>query len=193
MLYKDIIIIQNNIKYDFSDIYQVNKDGDVYNKLTNNVLNKQYDSHGYVRYHFWIRGKNKHLWFYAHRLVANAFIPNPNDLPQVNHKDGNKNNNNVNNLEWCTQGYNMSHGFKTGLFDNAIKHSKSKDNINRLKENAKNLKVKVDKYDMNGNFIQTYNSYKEAANDVKLKFDTSIRRCCKGELKSAAGYIWKKH
>lgn len=68
-------------------------------------------SRGYYRYSVFSLRKN----FTIHRLVAEAFIPNPNKCPQVNHKDGNKLNNNVSNLEWCTQSENMTHADKTGL------------------------------------------------------------------------------
>lgn len=60
---------------------------------------------------------NKDRRFYIHRLVAQAFIPNPQNLPQVNHIDGDKKNNCVNNLEWCSRSYNMEHAKKLGLYD----------------------------------------------------------------------------
>lgn len=71
------------------------------------------NSKKYWRVGIQIDGKQKH--FSIHRLVATAFIPNPQHLPQVNHKDGNKNNNRVSNLEWCTQPYNQQHAVDTGL------------------------------------------------------------------------------
>ena len=60
-------------------------------------------------------GKGKTKLFRVHRLVAETFIPNPNNLPEVNHKDGDKLNNNVKNLEWCTNLENMRHSVETGL------------------------------------------------------------------------------
>ena len=68
---------------------------------------------GYIRFHLSRNKWKTHLL--AHRLVAEAFIPNPLNLPEVNHKDGDKSNNHVENLEWCTKGENMIHAYKMGL------------------------------------------------------------------------------
>jgi hypothetical protein len=74
------------------------------------------DSKGYLRVTLSKDGTNK--TYKVHRLVATAFTPNPDNLPQVNHIDGNKSNNCVSNLEWCTQSENMRHAFNTGLNHN---------------------------------------------------------------------------
>ena len=66
---------------------------------------------GYLGVGLYKEGKVRII--YVHRLVAQAFIPNPNNLPEVNHKDENKTNNRVENLEWCTREYNMSHGTRS--------------------------------------------------------------------------------
>ena len=75
---------------------------------------KFYNCKGYSKIEL-INDNNKDKKVFVHRLVALNFIPNPSNKPQVNHIDGDKNNNNIENLEWCTQSENMKHAFKTGL------------------------------------------------------------------------------
>ena len=79
--------------------YEVSTHGRVYSCLTGKMLTGG-DRRGYVRYQLMLEKKKKYVD--GHRLVALAFLPNPDDFPQVNHKDHNRKNNNVNNLEWCT-------------------------------------------------------------------------------------------
>lgn len=78
-----------------------------------------YHRNGYLGYSIMIGGIKK--MYTVHRLVAETFIPNPLNLPQVNHKDGNKKNNHVNNLEWVTASQNLQHAFKVGLCKGAPK------------------------------------------------------------------------
>ena len=87
--------------------YEIDENGNVYNKITNNQLKGSIGENGYKYYRL---SKNNHKkMFYAHRLVAEYFIPNPNNLPIVNHIDGNKLNNNINNLEWTGYSENTKH------------------------------------------------------------------------------------
>ena len=77
------------------------------------ILKGGFSTKGYP--HVCVKLKGVQTTYKIHRLVAMAFIPNPNDLPQVNHIDGNKTNNSVNNLEWCTGEYNIRHKKENGL------------------------------------------------------------------------------
>ena len=96
----------------FEDYYLVSTSGDVYSIRRKRAMST-FVSCGYAQVELNVGGvATKHL---VHRLVAETFIPNPENLPQVNHADGNKLNNNVDKLEWCTRSENMKHALKYGL------------------------------------------------------------------------------
>lgn len=103
--------MQNEIWKDIEGFdYQVSNFGRVKGK--HGLLKPQFD-HNY--YHVTLFKKGKRFMKLIHRLVATAFIPNPNNKPQVNHIDGVKTNNNLSNLEWVTNGENQKHAFRIGL------------------------------------------------------------------------------
>ena len=112
-----------------------------------------------------------------HRLVAQAFIPNPENKPQVNHEDTNKQNNRVDNLSWNTNSENQIHAFKNGL--------------NHRGRYGDSPKAKsVQQFDLDGNFIREWDSVIRIKNE-KGYSDSFISRCCKGKYKTAYGYKWK--
>ena len=105
----------------------------------------------------------------VHRLVAEAFIPNPKNKPQINHKNGIKSDNTVENLEWCTHQENQTHAWKTGL---------------------RKTPKKVNQYSLNGKLIKEWNSIKEIEKTLKIKW-CNVNACCLGRRKKSHGYIWK--
>ena len=114
--------------------------------------------------------------FLVHRLVAMAFIPNPDNLSEINHKDECKISNNVDNLEWCTHEYNLHYG--------TLYERSSKARFNNPLTSKPVCQYK------NGNLIQTYPSIGEAAR--KCGFNKSaISICCRGLYKQYKGYEWK--
>lgn len=99
----------------FENRYEISSFGNVRNKKTEKYIKPTCDPHGYYFVTLRKVGETKTNSNKIHRLVAKAFIPNPEHLPCVNHKDGDKSNNNVDNLEWCTYQYNIQHSFANGL------------------------------------------------------------------------------
>ena len=119
-----------------------------------------------------------------HRLVAETFIPNPLNLNCVNHIDGNKTNNSVSNLEWCTPAYNNQHAFRTGL------RSGSKPWLGKTGfQNASS--IPVTQIDLStGKPIATFGSMEEAGRLTGCS-PQKIGKCCKGVFSQTHGYGWK--
>jgi hypothetical protein len=156
--------------------YKVTADGKVFGQF-GKELKLHLGTSGYVQLNAWAGGKIKtHL---VHRLVAQLFIPNPEDLPEVNHKDGDKTNNKVSNLEWVSRSGNILHGIENGLIKKSMvgrtgkKHWKSKTVIMQS-EGA----------------VTEFESTGEAARKTGFNVK-SIQDACSGKLKTYKEKTWK--
>ena len=98
--------------------YQINENGEIYNTKTNNFLKGHIENTGYVSVNLNINGIKKK--YSLHRLMADTFLDNPNNLPIVNHIDGDKTNNKLENLEWANQSQNRYHAIQTGISNLAV-------------------------------------------------------------------------
>ena len=128
---------------DLEGLYEVDDKGNVYSlprlkrTPTTTYLSKERKlkpyNNGYGYMLVDMRKDGKRYFRLVHKLVAEAFIPNPNNLPQINHKDGNKANNCIDNLEWCTCSENQLHAFKHNLKPQGSNHPKSKLSLDDVK------------------------------------------------------------
>lgn len=131
----------------FEGLYQVNQWGDIFSLYSNKKLKYSYSNDGYKQYGLY--KKRKRYGIMAHKAVALAFIPNPKNYPMVNHKDENKQNNYVDNLEWCTARYN-------NIYSNNGKRSGEKTG------------KKIYCYNLDGTLYKIYPSAREAARDLNI-------------------------
>lgn len=135
-------------------------------------LKPRKDKDGYLRYALFKNSKAKHI--FAHRLVAEAFIENPFNKQQINHKNGIKNDNRVENLEWSTASENIRHRID-------VLHVSLKNN-RRSKQ--------VTQFSANGEIIAVFPSAKEASRQTGFS-QGHISECCRGEFSQYKGYVWK--
>ena len=145
-------------------------DGVLYRRPRKEKILSQQDNHEYKRVSLGKNGKMK--WHLVQKLVAKTFVPNPHNLPQVNHKDENKANNMASNLEWCSRSYNINYGNRNDKCSNKMK-------------NRKDLSKPLYCPELE----QTFPSISEAARQTNTHFE-SIQRCVHGKQLHAGGLTW---
>lgn len=144
--------------------YMVSSRGRVKSIKRNKLKASTLQPNGYLSVHLCNNGVPKR--FSIHRLVAQTFLPNPNNLPQVNHRNEIKTDNRVENLEWCTAKYNSNYGKRTDK-----------------------TRKPILQFDKQGNFLRSWKSITEIKNTTGLAV-SNICRCCKCEHRTAGGYVW---
>lgn len=130
---------------------------------------------GYLQFNF----NGKHM--YSHRFITMCFIPNPHNLPQVNHKNEVKTDNRVENLEWCTAEYNLNYG---------THNERQRRSVARSMVNNPAFSKPVSQFTKSGEFIATYPSTGEAERQTGV-WQSNISQCCLGKRKSARGFVWR--
>ena len=162
----------------YEGLYQISNLGRVRSFKRNKVrvLKPVANKYGYLIVN--LRKNNSLKTLSIHRLVAQAFLPNPNNFPQVNHKDEDKTNNIVSNLEWCDASYNLNYGTRN-----------EKTSIKMI--NHQKLSKVVIQIDKNTNvIINIFPSLMEAERQTGCS-NVTISYCCKGKRKTSGGYIWR--
>ena len=151
----------------YEGLYQISNKGRVKRlyKASERILKPRDNGRGYLRVHLTKENTSKHIR--VHRLVARAFIPNPDNLPEINHRDENKKNNCVENLEWMRHIDNCNYGTRN-------------ERISR----------KILQYSKSGELIREWQGAGEVERLLGI-YRGNINSCCKGRYKSAYGFIWK--
>lgn len=149
--------------------YSVSTDGLVKKDTKNDYILSQSSQQDYKFVTLLIEGKQKRMR--VHRMVAETFIPNPENKPFVNHINGNRSDNNVENLEWVTPSENTQHAVATGLMNNGRKRA-------------------VIQYNLNGDKMMTFESASEAARQTG-SLQSKITMCCRRQRETANDYQWR--
>ncbi len=152
--------------------YEVSTTGRVRNPRTGKIVNPRKDKYGYLVVGLYKDGVRK--FCKVHRLVAQAFLPNPDGLPIVNHKDENKENNRVDNLEWCNDKYSINYGTRN-------------EKVSKSMTNGKRSKT-VYQYTLDGQLVKVWPSAMECGREGLSQ--GHISACCRGEEKAYKSFRW---
>lgn len=169
--------------------YSISNMGNVRNNKTGRILAKRLNNRGYITAHL----PNKMA--YVHKLVAQAFIPNPNNYSEIDHTDGNKTNNICTNLRWCSRKENMNNPITINKIS-TLKMGSSNPMYNKESPNKGKIGVdsilskKVIQYDLEGHEIRRWDSVRDIKRELGFS-QGQISGCCRGETKTAKGYIWR--
>lgn len=166
--------------YEISDTGLVRKKGKVIQPFDNDGYNRVY-----------LSNKNGGKKFLVHRLVAEYFLEPDSNRPEVNHKDTNKRNNNVSNLEWSTGKENVQHYIDTNHERlDYLKKEMSKIGKKYGLQNAMRSRKPVEQLDLKGNLIKRFESARHAARELGISYKV-ISKCCNGKSKSYLGFKWQ--
>ena len=196
-IWKPIIIEKNGILYDYTGLYEVSNMGRVrslnYRRTgKEKIIKTGRNTSGYLYVGLSYDGKRE--IFTIHRLVANAFVPNPNNFTEVNHRDECKNNNYVDNLEWCDRKYNMNYGTR----NERASHPQSNETRKKISI-SRTGKGTGKRSDMAGEknpsarkviCIETEQVFGCIRDAEKWCGKKGVDKSCKGKAKTAGGYRW---
>lgn len=163
-------VFETFVKIEGFENYEVSNLGKVRNIKSGRILKPRLHREGYLRHALYKNNKQKNLLL--HRILATAFIDNPEEKPCVNHIDENKLNNDLRNLEWCTAKENAIHG-------------------TRIKRIAEKRSIEVIQLDLDDNVLNVFKSMVQAEQETGVS-RRSISGCCNGKRKSAGGFKWRK-
>lgn len=171
----------------FNDMYWLDINGNIVSRYNNlRILKGLVKPDGYKMYFLKKNNEDKGKWYYAHRLVAEHYIPNPKNLPEVNHHDGDKLNNHKNNLSWCTHKDNIQHSY--GVLGRTVPVGEDhwrygKTHSNDTKKTMSDKKIGENHPKFKGWYIvdgERYTSSYIAAKAVGMHPKTIIAKCMKG-------------